>query len=195
MYFLKQFASDLLTIWSSLLGFLPGNAGLLLRRYFYKNKFKSCGSDLYIYHSVDIKGFENISIGNNFIVHHRSYLYSYRGTLTIGDNVAVAYNTSLLSADNGFISIGNDVIIAQNVVLRSLNHTFTDPTVPIRYQGHEGGFISIEDDDWIGANSVILPNVTIGAHSIVGAGSVVTKDIPPYSVFAGVPAKLIKSRL
>jgi len=61
-----------------------------------------------------------------------------------------------------------------------------------QYTGDKEGKIIIQDDAWIGAGAIILPNVTIGKGAVVGAGAVVTKDVPPYTVVAGVPAKEIK---
>ena len=80
------------------------------------------------------------------------------------------------------------------MVLRASDHIYDRVDVPIYKQGHTGGYIIIENDVWIGANVVITKDVKVGAHSIIGAGSVVTSDVEPYSVFAGVPAKLIKKR-
>ncbi|MCE9640174.1 MAG: hypothetical protein K8S22_08520 [Betaproteobacteria bacterium] len=66
--------------------------------------------------------------------------------------------------------------------------------MPINNQGHAAGVIDVADDVWIGANTVILPDVSIGKGAIIGAGSVVTKDVPAYSIAAGVPAKVIGTR-
>ena len=194
MNFFRVIASECFVYSYCLVKALPGRVGFFFRFHIYSRFFKQCLHPVIIFPFVDIKGFNNISIGSNCIINHNSHLYSHRGSLNIGNNFALGYNSSIVSADGGSITIGNDVIIAQNVVLRSSNHSFTDTTVPIRYQGHESGYITIDDDVWIGANSVILPNVRIGSHSIVGAGSVVTKDIPPFSIYAGVPAKLIRKR-
>ena len=194
MKFLKIIYSEFILYSFCFIKSWPGRLGLLFRSHIYSQLYKKCRIPLYIYPSVDIKGFHNISIGHNCIINHNSHLYSHRGTLKIGNNFALGYNSSIISADGGSILIGDDIIIAQNVVLRSSNHCFTHLSIPIRYQGHDPGFIVIEDDVWIGANSVILPNVKIGADSIIGAGSVVTKDIPSHSIYGGVPAKLIKLR-
>ena len=86
------------------------------------------------------------------------------------------------------------MLIAQNVVLRASDHEFKSIEVPIIKQGHTGADILICDDCWIGANAVITRNVTIGKHSIVAAGAVVTKDVKPFSIVAGIPARCIKKR-
>lgn len=94
----------------------------------------------------------------------------------------------------GLIKIGNNVRIAPNVMMISANHVFENPDIPIREQGMEVKPITIEDDVWVAGRVNIIAGVTIGKGSVIGAGSVVTKDIPPYSVAVGVPAKVIKER-
>ena len=74
------------------------------------------------------------------------------------------------------------------------NQVFRDPDRPIHGQGIEFGPIVIEDYVWIGGRANIMAGVTIGKGSVIGAGAVVTRDIPPYSVAVGVPAKVIKTR-
>ena len=80
------------------------------------------------------------------------------------------------------------------MVNRASNHNFKDLSTPMKFQGHSGGNIVICNDVWIGANATIVPDVCIGKGSIVGAGAVVTKNIPEYSICVGVPAKVIKKR-
>jgi acetyltransferase-like isoleucine patch superfamily enzyme len=73
------------------------------------------------------------------------------------------------------------------------SHQYENIEIPIKLQeSKEGGPVRIERDSWIGANVFILPNVTIGRHSVVGANSVVNQDLPPYSVAVGAPARVIK---
>lgn len=95
---------------------------------------------------------------------------------------------------SGYIRIGNNVMVSPRVSIYAENHVFTDTTIPMKDQGVTRAAVVIEDDCWIAANSIILAGVTIGKGSVVAAGSVVTNDVPPYSVVAGVPAKVIKSR-
>ena len=130
-------------------------------------------------------------IGSNFSCQGNLVL---GGTIQIGDNVGVNHNVFIVGGPQSGISIGNYVLIGPNVVLRSSDHDFSDPDKPIRLQGHIHGTIVIEDDVWLGANVVVTKNVRIGKGSVIGAGSVVTKDIPPYSVAVGTPARVISSR-
>ena len=96
---------------------------------------------------------------------------------------------------SGHITIGNNVMMGPRVSLFAENHVFDNPKVPMQEQGVIKQAIVIEDDCWIAANSVILAGVTIGKGSVVAAGAVVNKDVPPYSVVAGVPAVVIKKRI
>jgi acetyltransferase-like isoleucine patch superfamily enzyme len=112
--------------------------------------------------------------------------------LTMGDNSNIGpYNYIGCS---GKITIGNNVMLAPRVSIYAENHVFDHPELLIRDQGVEKKEVIIEDDCWIAANSIILAGVTIGQGSVVAAGSVVTENVPAYSVVAGVPAKFIKSR-
>ena len=117
------------------------------------------------------------AIGEGLIIGHHSNIgpYSYIGC-------------------SGKITIGNHVMMGPRVSIYAENHVFDDPTILIKDQGIEKKEVLIEDDCWIASNSIILAGVTIGKGSVVAAGSVVTENVPPYSVVAGVPAKWFKSR-
>lgn len=95
---------------------------------------------------------------------------------------------------SGYIEIGNNVMISPRVSIYAENHVFSRTDIPMKEQGVTKQFVKIEDDCWIAANSIILAGVTIGKGSVVAAGSVVSKDVPPYSVVAGIPAVIIKQR-
>ena len=82
--------------------------------------------------------------------------------------------------------------LAQGITVTALNHNFSDPDKLIDEQGISTAAVHIGDDVWIGANAVVLPGVTIGNHSVVAAGAIVTKDVPQGSLVAGVPAKILK---
>lgn len=95
---------------------------------------------------------------------------------------------------SGFIEIGSRVMMGPRVNLMSENHAFDRTDIPMKDQGVKRSFIRIEDDVWIGVNTTILAGVTVGRGAIIAAGAVVTKDVPPYTVVGGVPAKVIKER-
>jgi len=122
-----------------------------------------------------------------------------QGNVTIGSHssvqaysILVGYGTS--EDKTGSITIGNYVRIASHVMMVGANHNFADPDQTIHGQGLTRKSIVIEDDVWIAGRVNIMAGVTIGTGSVVAAGAVVTKDVPPYSVVAGVPAKVIKKR-
>lgn len=95
---------------------------------------------------------------------------------------------------SGHISIGNNVMISPRVSIYAENHVFDNTDATIKSQGVKKEKVVIEDDCWIASNSILLAGVTIGKGSVVAAGSVVTQDVPPYCVVAGVPARVIKNR-
>ena len=122
-----------------------------------------------------------------------------QGNVEMGENCSVQAYSVLVGYGTpddreGAITIGNNVRIAPHVMIIGGNHVFDDSTKLIIEQGLHRKSIVIEDDVWIAGRVNIMAGVTIGEGSIIGAGSVVTKDIPPYSVAVGVPAKIIKQR-
>ena len=100
---------------------------------------------------------------------------------------------SLIGGQNG-VKIGSYVQLSHNVSLISENHRYSNPSQPIKNQGYFGGPIVVEDDVWIGANAVIMPSVKVGKGAIIGANAVVTRNVKPYAIVGGVPAKFIKYR-
>jgi galactoside O-acetyltransferase len=181
-------------IYIRIISSIPTELGIRLRYLCYKPLFKKTNGFFRIYEKVTISGFENIELGSNVVFIENSYISANDGYIIIGDNFGINRN-SLLWASYGKIIIGNDCSIAPNCVLRAANHTFDNLNIPIREQGHTYGEIVIEDDVWIASNCVITANTKIGKGSIIGAGAVVTKDVEPYSIMGGVPAKLIKKRV
>lgn len=115
------------------------------------------------------------------------------GFFEIGDYSYIGCN-AVIGAGGGGIQIGNNVLIGQSVNMHSERHNFDDTDTPIRRQGISYKGIVIEDNVWIGSKATILDGVTIGTGSIIGAGAVVTKSIPPFSIAMGIPAKVVESR-
>lgn len=118
-----------------------------------------------------------------------------QGSVTIGEDCTVQVYSVLVGGHNGgLISIGNGVRIAPHVMIFANNHIFTDTDTPIFEQDVAEAPIVIEDDVWIAGKVMITAGVRIGHGSVIGAGAVVTKDIPAWSVAVGVPAQVIKTR-
>ena len=141
----------------------------------------------------------NIRLGDSCRINAGSWLdtipeygtATYSPRLEIGDHTYIGYNAHIMAC--GDMKIGSNVVIADKVYISDNQHGFQDVTRPIMPQPltHPGPVI-IEDEVWLGEGVCVMPNVKIGKHSVIGANSVVTKDIPPYSVAVGVPAKIIK---
>lgn len=111
--------------------------------------------------------------------------------LEIGDRSGVGVNCRL----SGHIVIGNDVMMGPNCIMRTYSHAHDRIDIPMDQQGFEPERVMhIGDDVWIGTNVIILPGVNIGSHCIIGAGAVVTRDVPDYAIVGGVPAKVIRYR-
>ncbi|QQY83987.1 acyltransferase [Tamlana sp. s12] len=92
------------------------------------------------------------------------------------------------------IEIGKGTSIGEYTSIRDYNHKFDNPSTPIKNQDYFGSKIVIEEDCWIGRGCIILPGVTIGKGAVVGANSLVNKDVSPYTIVGGIPAKFIKNR-
>jgi acetyltransferase-like isoleucine patch superfamily enzyme len=122
-----------------------------------------------------------------------------QGNVILGEHCSVQAYSSLVGYGqpddpSGRITIGDGVRIAPYVFIIAANHVFADPNTPIHKQGLANAPVTIEDDVWIGARVAVTAGVSIGRGSVIGAGAVVTRDIPPYSVAVGVPARVVKSR-
>jgi acetyltransferase-like isoleucine patch superfamily enzyme len=117
---------------------------------------------------------------------------AFGGQITIGKHVHFSRNSFING--RGGVEIGQDSLFGPNVVLMTTNHVFADVSIPIRLQGVQSAAIKIENNVWLGSNVLVMPGVTIKTGSVVAAGAVVTKDIPDFSIAAGVPAKVIKKR-
>ncbi len=141
----------------------------------------------------------NIYIGNYCRINAYSWLDTipayyeavYNPKLEIGEHTYIGYRAHIVACSH--MKIGSNVVVADGVYISDNLHGFLDVTKPIMPQPLTNpGPVTIEDEVWLGEGVCVLPNVTIGKHSVIGANSVVTKDIPPYSVAVGSPAKAIK---
>jgi len=119
---------------------------------------------------------------------------AYFGTgfqIEIGDNSGIGVNCEVC----GPVRIGDNVMMAPEVIILTRNHKFDDLNIPMSKQGHyPPEVVVIHDDVWIGTRVIILPGVTVNKGAIIGAGAVVTKDVPSYAIVGGNPAKVIRYR-
>ena len=145
------------------------------------------GKHAVIHRSVrmDTPPYRKFFLGDYSVVESFACINNAVGDVMIGDHTRIGLHNTII----GPVTIGNHVNLAQGITVTALNHNFSDTEKRI---GVNTTPVVIGDDIWIGANAVILPGATIGSHSVVAAGSVVTKDVPPHSLVAGVPAKIIR---
>lgn len=149
---------------------------------------RSKGSVIYQNVRKDIVPFNAFILGKNSVIESFSTINNMVGDVIIGSHSRVGLGNTVI----GPVTIGNYVNLAQNITVSGLNHNYQDPEKTISSQGVSTNKITIEDDVWIGANCVILAGTTIGKHSVIAAGTIVTQNVPPYSIFAGNPGKIIK---
>lgn len=169
--------------------------------------------DAYISFSSKIKGYKNIHMDNDSWIGKNVEINTIRGKIRIGNNSYINNKCNINVIDGEFIIgknsflneeckvivlgniiIGNDVMIANNCFFVSGNHKFNNLKKNINQQGFSKQNIVIKNNVWIGLNSIILGNVTIEEGAIIGAGSVVTKNVGKNEIWAGNPAKFIKRR-
>ncbi len=148
-------------------------------RHFGKNCFIARGAKVFT---------SRFSMGNDSYIAAGAIV---RGDVIIGNNCSVNPYAHIA----GVVRIGSDVRIASLTSIYGFNHGFSRTDVPISKQPSTHKGVTIGDGCWLGANAVILDGVTVGAHSIVSAGAVVTRTFPEYSIIGGNPGRLIRSRL
>jgi len=168
----------------------------------YARCFKKCGANLHLSLPVCVQGKGSISVGKNFrafsglrleaIEKHNNQLF--QPALIIGDDVSVNYNCHI--GCSHAITIGDRVLIGSRVLITDHSHGDTTakskdipPGLRILYSK---GPVVVEDDVWLGEGVCVMPGVRIGRGAIIGANAVVTKDIPPYGIAAGTPARTIR---
>lgn len=163
----------------------------------YTKKFEKFGHDSVLYHPLCIRGRENIYIGNHTTILNGVRMQVYndltgkQSKIKIGDNCYIGYNNTFLAGGN--ITLEDGVLMASNILISSENHSI-DPESPDYYMNQKLSCapIIVGEGTWIGEKVSILSGVTIGKKCVIGAGSIVTKDIPDFSIAVGSPAKVIK---
>lgn len=164
-------------------------------------RYLKVGKNFIIEDNVEIVALSKrgITCGNNVTIGAFSTIKpsSYYGR-NIGEGLEIGDNSNIgrysYVGCSGFIKIGKNVMVSPRVSFFAENHNFEHTDRPMKEQGVTREPIVIEDDCWIASGSIVLAGVTIGKGSVVAAGSVVTKDIPAYSIVAGSPARIIRNR-
>ncbi|CAM3562743.1 acyltransferase [Erysipelothrix urinaevulpis] len=150
---------------------IRGKKGMLLRYILLKNISKTCGDNVLINEGVIIKNIQNISFGNNVSIQENSY-FEGKGGIVLGDDISIAHSCSVLST----------------------THTYSDFNTPIKYQEIEEKMVTINNNVWIGCKVTILCGVEINTGSIIGANSLVNKNVDENVIVGGVPIRFLKKR-
>ena len=176
--------------------FCPGKIGILLRKNIMKVMLRELGEKFCSEIGLSITGYKNIMIKNNCnFMRYSSINADENSSIKIGNNISVNYNVNINSCNNGYIEIGDNVMIGQNTVLRASDHIPKDRNEKINNQSHTGGKIIIGNNVWIGANCVILKNVKIEDSSVIGAGTIVSRNIKKNEVIVGNQQRILKTNV
>lgn len=138
------------------------------------------------------RGYGRMVLGRWLHVGAYTALRCHEGTLTVGDKVVFGRNVSVNCYLD--VEIGTDVLFADDIYVSDFDHNFAALDIPIKDQGVSKARVRIEPDVWLGTKVTVCRGVVVGTGSVVGANAVVTRDLPPYSVAAGVPARVIRDR-
>lgn len=151
------------------------------------------GKNIYIGKKCGIKGGKNISLEDSAVVRPYTKIWSGGGTIRIGKGSEIGERCRISIANS--LKIGEKVLLSPNIYITDCDHEYRNIDIPIIDQGivQKSQTVSIGDGSYIGINTVIVGNVKIGKHCVIGANSVVTKDVPDYCVAVGSPAGVIKN--
>lgn len=199
-----------------LLGWIPTVVGIGLRAVFYRLMMPIAGQAA-IERGVRLRFASHIRLGQGVYLDENVYIHACPDGVQIGAGTLVMHGAVLhvynfRDLPHAFIKIGRDSLVGEYSVIRgqggvtigdrvytspgtqiiAVNHVFDDPERPFVEQGITAQGIVIEDDVWLGSNCVITDGVRVGKGAVVAAGAVVTKDVPPHTIAAGVPAKVIR---
>ena len=176
---------------------------LILRSFFLARLFKRTGGNVIFGFNGHLRGCEFVTIGKNTKIRDYYYLSAWclsaendKPDLTIGDNCSIGPFSHITCSNE--IHIGDNVLTGKSVTITDNSHgnsSLEDLSMaPLKRKIISKGPVYIGNNVWIGDKATILPGVTIGECSIIGANSVVTQDVPPYSVVVGSPAKIVKCK-
>jgi acetyltransferase-like isoleucine patch superfamily enzyme len=221
LYITRQSSSPGRYLWEQLVlttfGWIPTIVGIGLRAVAYRLIVHLEGL-VAIESGVRIRFANQIRLGRGAYLDEGVYLHACPGGIDIGENTLVMHHAELhvynfRNLPHAGIKIGRDSLIGEFNILRgqggieigdrvytsplvqfvAVNHVFSDPEQPFVEQGITARGIKVDDDVWIGAGAIITDGVHLGQGAVVAAGAVVTRDVPPHTVVAGVPARPVKA--
>jgi acetyltransferase-like isoleucine patch superfamily enzyme len=200
----------------ALFGWVPSIVGIGLRTIVYRAMLHAEGN-VAIEDGVRIRFADNVWLGKGVYLDHGVYLHACPAGIRIGAESFVMKNAILhvynfrnlphagivigqrsligegcVLRGQGGITIGDDVFLAPLVQVLAVNHVYNDTSRPISFQGITTQGITIEDGAWIGGGAILLDGVRVGRNAVVGAGAVVTRDVPPFTVAVGNPARVVR---
>ena len=195
---------------------MPGALGLALRSVLYPRLLKRCGRNVVFGANVVLRHPNKIAVGDNVIIDdnvlldakgssnegivlgdgvfigRNSILSCKNGDIVFGENVNIGFNSEVFSSSR--VTLGANVMLAAYCYIIGGDHEYNQIDVPVTEQAGCSQGITVGEGAWFGAGAKVLDGTKIGPHAIVGAGAVVTRDIPEYAVAVGVPAKVVKDR-
>jgi galactoside O-acetyltransferase len=178
--------------------YLPGTIGLGLRKVWARLCLAHCGRNVLVDFGTTIDGAENVSLDDYVWVDHHCQLNARVGHIRVGKRVHIAPYTVISGAAG--VTIEDYVGIASFVQIYSHSERpknglrISGPMIPEEYKGMQSGPVVLKKDSFVGAGAVILPGVTIGEGAVVGANSLVTKNVEPWTIAVGVPARSVGRR-
>ena len=211
--FFKLFRYELIMVTTN---WMPGALGLLLRGTLYKKLLGRVGKNVSFGTGVVLRHPQKIKIGDNVIIDdgcvldakgkdnkgicicdgvflgRNSILNCQNGDIILEQNVNIGSNCTIFSASS--VRVRADNLIAAYCYLVGGTHRFDDPSIPVLNQGRESRGITVGPGGWLGAHVTVFDGVQIGKHVVIGAGSIVNRDLPDFAIAAGVPAKILKKR-
>lgn len=165
--------------------------GAKIRYLMYSIMFDSAGLGGSIGRSFRIHGKPTIRLGDRVAIRDSVQIGGH-GILEIGDHTAI--NDQVIIAATERVRIGRDVMVAPRAYILDVDHRFEQESIPISRQGYISRPVDIGNDVWICTGAIITKGVTVGDGAIIGANAVVTRDVPPYAIVAGSPARVIRMR-
>jgi acetyltransferase-like isoleucine patch superfamily enzyme len=202
---------------TSIAGPMPGALGLFLRQKLYPLIFGRAGRGLIVGRSVAVRnpgairigdgvmiddlvmldghgaGPQGLEIGDQVVISRNCLIKCKAGPIRIGAKCSIGANSCITSLSG--VVLGDGVLVADNCVITAGAYPIDDLSMPMVDQGpYSKGPIVIGDDVWIGSSVNLVGSITVGAHSVIAAGAVVTRDVPPYAIAGGIPARILKDR-